>query len=147
MLSCCFLCSASTKRSLSFYLTTGIARLHWKMGQAELAEKSYKNGLYYNPQNPYLLQSWAVQLVKQGKLKQAMTLLTTAVKKNPGHAASWVEMAKLHQRSGDVSSARYCFSQAVSCLLPPTLSILSIMLFVVNNYFHFSGVVCAVDGS
>jgi Tfp pilus assembly protein PilF len=50
--------------------------------------------------------------VKQGKIKPAMTLLTAAVKKNPSHAASWVEMARIHQRAGDVTSARYCFQQS-----------------------------------
>jgi tetratricopeptide (TPR) repeat protein len=91
----------------------GIARLCWKRGQPDLAEKAYKDGLYYNPKNPYLLQSWSVQLIKQGKFKQAMSLLTTSVKKNPSHAASWVEMGRLYQREGDTSSARYCFSTAV----------------------------------
>ena len=91
----------------------GIARLYWKRGLPDLAEKSYKDGLYYNPKNPYLLQSWANMLVKQGKSKSAMQLLTTAVKKNPTHAASWIEMGKIHQRSSDTSSARYCYSQAV----------------------------------
>lgn len=90
----------------------GLARVQWKTGKGDLAEKSFKDGLYYDPKNPYLMQAWAVQLVKQGKTKQAMTLLTAAVKKSPGHAASWVEMARIHQRSGDVISARYCFQQA-----------------------------------
>ena len=91
----------------------GIARMYWKRGMPDLAEKSYKDGLYYNPKNPYLLQSWAVMLVKQGKSKSAMQLLTTSVKKTPKHAASWIEMGKIHQRNSDISSARYCFSQAV----------------------------------
>ena len=86
----------------------------WKSGKADAAEKCYKDGLYYDPSNPYLLQSWAVQLSKQGKLKQAMTILTASVKKNPHHAASWVEMGRLHKRTGDLVSSRYCYSQAVS---------------------------------
>ena len=34
------------------------------------AEKIYKDGLYYNPNNPYLLQSWAVMLEKIGKMPE-----------------------------------------------------------------------------
>ena len=91
----------------------GLARIYWKKGKPELAAKCYKEGLYYNPNNPFLLQSWAVMMVKQGRSREAMTLLTTSIKKNPHHAASWVEMGRIHQRNSDITSARYCFSQAV----------------------------------
>ena len=98
----------------------GLARLHWKKGQALLAEKSYKDGLYYNPNNPFLLQSWAVMLEKLGKIPQAMKLLTKSVRSNPRHAASWVALGRLHQRNGQVDEARYCYSSAVEGnLLPP----------------------------
>ena len=36
------------------------------------AEKAYKDGLYYNPNNPFLLQSWAVMLEKIGKTPEVM---------------------------------------------------------------------------
>ena len=96
----------------------GLARLHWKKGQALLAEKSYKDGLYYNPNNPFLLQSWAVMLEKLGKIPQAMKLLTKSVRSNPRHAASWVALGRIHQRNGQVDEARYCYSSAVEGDLP-----------------------------
>ena len=58
----------------------GLARLQWKKGQALLAEKSYKDGLYYSPNNPFLLQGWAVMLEKLGKIPQATKLLTKSVR-------------------------------------------------------------------
>lgn len=91
----------------------GLARLHWKKGEALLAEKSYKDGLYYNPNNPFLLQGWAVMLEKLGKIPQATKLLTKSVRSNPRHSASWVALGRIHQRSGKVDEARYCYSSAV----------------------------------
>lgn len=37
----------------------GAARIQWKRGKYDIAEKLYKDGLYYNPNNPYLMQAWA----------------------------------------------------------------------------------------
>jgi cytochrome c-type biogenesis protein CcmH/NrfG len=45
----------------------GLARIQWKKGQTPLAEKAYKDGLYHNPKNPYLLQSYADMLIKLGE--------------------------------------------------------------------------------
>ena len=90
----------------------GLARIYSKKGQPERAEKTYKDGLYYSPKNPFLLQSWAVMLEKQGKLTEATKLLTRSIRSNPTHAASWVALAKIHQRTGRLEQARYCFSNA-----------------------------------
>ena len=90
----------------------GLARIYAKKGQLDRAEKSFKDGLYYSPKNPFLLQAWAVQLEKQGKLTDATKLLTRSIKSNPAHAASWVALAKIHQRTGRLDEARYCFSSA-----------------------------------
>ena len=91
----------------------GLARIHWKKRQINEAEKYYKDGLYYNPKNPYLLQSRAVMLEKLGDVNQAKTLLLTSVKNNPDHAASWCALATLNLRKGEVGAARYCYSSAV----------------------------------
>ena len=119
----------------------GLARLHWKKGQALLAEKSYKDGLYYNPNNPFLLQSWAVMLEKLGKIPQAMKLLTKSVRSNPRHAASWVALGRLHQRNGQVDEARYCYSSAVEgdlfmmiLLCLPTLLCINLSTFLISLF-------------
>ena len=60
----------------------GVARIYWKIGgprRAALAEKAYKDGLAYNPKNPYLLQAYAVMLIKLGQLKEAQKLLIASV--------------------------------------------------------------------
>lgn len=60
----------------------GIARIYWKIGgsrRAALAEKAYKDGLTYNPKNPYLLQAYAVMLIKLGQVKEAQKLLIVSV--------------------------------------------------------------------
>ena len=54
-----------------------------------------------------------VMLEKQGRLSQALDLLTKSVKYSPKHAASWTALARLHQRMGRVEEARFCFSSAV----------------------------------
>jgi tetratricopeptide (TPR) repeat protein len=84
----------------------GLSRIYWKKGDHLMAEKMFKDGLYYGPKNPFLLQGWAVMLEKQGRNPQAMKLLLTSVKTNPKHAASWVALARLHQREGKVDEAR-----------------------------------------
>jgi hypothetical protein len=43
------------------------------------AEKAYKDGLYYNPNNPFLLQSWAVMLEKIGKTPEVMISVEDAM--------------------------------------------------------------------
>ena len=94
----------------------GIARIYWKTGgarRAALAEKAYKDGLSYNPKNPYLLQAYAVMLVKLGQLKEAQKLLIGSVKSNPSHAASWCTLADINFRNGDIGTARFCYSSAV----------------------------------
>lgn len=94
----------------------GIARIYWKIGgskRAVLAEKAYRDGLSYNPKNAFLLQAYAVMLVKLGQLKEAQSLLIASVKSNPGHAASWCALADINARNGDVGTARFCFSSAV----------------------------------
>ena len=90
----------------------GLARIYAKKGQLDKAEKAYKDGLYYSPKNPFLLQSWAVQLEKQGKLAEATKMLTKSIKANTRHAASWVALAKIHQRTGRLEEARFCYSSA-----------------------------------
>eukprot|EP01038_Epipyxis_sp_PR26KG_P015787 gene15787-21381_t len=90
----------------------GTARVHWKRGSLELAEKSYKDGLYYNPKNPFLLQSYADMLIKIGQQEEAQKMLITSVKSNPSHAASWVSLAYIHSKNGDIGSARYCYASA-----------------------------------
>ena len=90
----------------------GLARIYSKKGQLDKAEKAYKDGLYYSPKNPFLLQSWAVQLEKQGKLGEATKMLTKSIKANTRHAASWVALAKIHQRTGRLEEARFCYSSA-----------------------------------
>lgn len=90
----------------------GLARIHTKKGKIDLAIKAYKDGLYYSPQNPFLLQSWAVLLEKQGRIAEATKLLTKSIKANPKHAASWVALAKIHQRTGRLDEARFCYNSA-----------------------------------
>ena len=90
----------------------GSARIYWKKRQADISERYYKEGLYYNPKNPYLLQSWAVMLEKQGNPTRAKKLLTVSVKANPRHVASWVALGKLNRQSGDTSTARFCYERA-----------------------------------
>ena len=90
----------------------GLARIFAKKGQFERAEKTFKDGLYYGPKNPFLLQAWAVMLEKQGKISDATKLLTRSIKSNPKHAASWVALARIHQRTGNLEQARYCYSCA-----------------------------------
>eukprot|EP01036_Dinobryon_divergens_P023540 gene23540-31895_t len=94
----------------------GIARIYWKIGgsrRAALAEKAYKDGLTYNPKNPYLLQAYAVMLIKLGQVKEAQKLLIVSVKSNPSHAASWCSLADINFRNGDIGTARFCYTSAV----------------------------------
>ena len=91
----------------------GMARIYWKKGNVDAAKKAYKDGLYYNNKNPFLLQSYAVMLEKLGSKKEAIVLLENSVKHNPTHAASWVALAKLRERFGDIDDARNCYSKAV----------------------------------
>lgn len=91
----------------------GLARIHYKRGELALCEKVYKDGLYYCPKNPFLLQGWAVMLEKLGDTSRAIQMLMTSVKHNPKHAASWVALAGLNRRKGDLSTAQYCYSEAV----------------------------------
>jgi len=91
----------------------GMARIYWKKGNVEAAKNAYKDGLYYNSKNPFLLQSYAVMLEKLGSKKEAIVLLENSVKHNPTHAASWVALAKLRERFGDINDARNCYSKAV----------------------------------
>tara|TARA_B110000091_G_scaffold142261_1_gene151983 strand:- start:240 stop:506 length:267 start_codon:yes stop_codon:yes gene_type:complete len=44
------------------------------------AEKTFKDGLYYNPKNPFLLQGYSVMLEKEGRIPEAMKLLRTSVR-------------------------------------------------------------------
>ncbi|KAJ1422799.1 hypothetical protein B484DRAFT_111004 [Ochromonadaceae sp. CCMP2298] len=92
----------------------GLARIHWKRSRRDLAEKSYKEGLYSCPRNPYLLQGLAVMLEKMGDVEEAQQLLVRSVKANPRHAASWVALAGINRRKGDLGTARYCLSSAVA---------------------------------
>lgn len=91
----------------------GLARVHWKKRELELAEQAYKDGLYYNPKNPFLMQAYAVQLEKTGRAHEGMKILLSSVKANPGHAASWVALAQQHLRLGDVVQCRTCYEAAV----------------------------------
>lgn len=91
----------------------GLGRVQLKRGNTYLAEKSFKDGLYYNPGNPFILQAYAVMLDKGGKTQQAIRLLTSAIKASPKHIASWVELGRIHQKLGRVEEARFCFRSAV----------------------------------
>ena len=92
----------------------GIARIHYKRGKYDLAESAYKDGLYYNPKNPFLMQSWAVMLEKVGRVNEAISLLTTSIKANPAHSASWVALANIKQQRGDIADARRCYESAIA---------------------------------
>ena len=91
----------------------GMARIYWKRGDPTSAERCYKDGLYYTPKNPFLLQSWAVMLEKMGRIRRAKQLLMESVKADPTHAASWVALGKLHEREGDVDRAKISLSMAI----------------------------------
>ena len=91
----------------------GLSRVHTKRGSALQAERALKEGLYYSPRNPFLMQAYAVLLDRAGRTQQAVRLLTSSVKSNPTHAASWVELARINQRLGRVEEARFCLSSAV----------------------------------
>lgn len=52
-------------------------------------------------------------LQKLGRVSDASKLLSTSVKYNPQHAASWVELANLHIRKGNTIDARICYENAV----------------------------------
>lgn len=91
----------------------GLAKVYQKKGLSNLAEKAYKDGLYYNPKNPFLMQAYSVMMDKSGKTSQALKMLTSSVKSNPWHAASWVELGRIHQKSGRIDEARFCFKSAV----------------------------------
>jgi cytochrome c-type biogenesis protein CcmH/NrfG len=52
-------------------------------------------------------------LEKMGDVAEAQQLLVRSVKLNPGHAASWVALAGINRRKGDLGTARYCLSSAV----------------------------------
>lgn len=67
----------------------GIARVYWKKRDYQSSERMYKEGLFYCPNNPYLLQGFAIMLEKLGRSNDAMKCLVTSVKFNPDHAASW----------------------------------------------------------
>lgn len=91
----------------------GLARILWKRGDKVNAERTYKEGLYFDQKNPYLLQAYSVLLEKTGRVEAATALLTKSVRIDPKHAASWVSLAKLHQRAGRIDEAQFCFSSAV----------------------------------
>lgn len=91
----------------------GLARIYWKKRNSVKAEKTYRDGLYYNPKNPFLLQAWAVMLEKLGRIPEAQKLLIKSVKSSPGHAASWCALGSLNSRKGEIGTARYCYSSAV----------------------------------
>ena len=78
-----------------------------------MVEKCYKEGLSYDARNPFLLQAYAVYLEKCGKITIAIELLIKSVKYRPDHAASWVALARLHQRSSRHEDAQYCYASAV----------------------------------
>jgi len=92
----------------------GSARVWRKKGKVDMVNKAFKEGLYYCPKNPFLLQAWACELEKRGEAREAMKVLSSSVKTSPNHAASWVSLGKLYQRSGDYERARECFSNAAS---------------------------------
>jgi len=91
----------------------GLARIYWKKRDNQLAEKSYKDGLYYSPNNPFLLQGYAVMLEKLGRISESMKLLITSVKYNPKHAASWIALANLYKRDGLIDNAKQCYVNAI----------------------------------
>lgn len=92
----------------------GLSKIHWKTNRADLAEGSYKSGLYYEPTNPYLLQSYAVMLEKLGRMSEAISLLKRSVKSNPYHSASWTALASLTKRLGRINEARGYLETAIS---------------------------------
>jgi tetratricopeptide (TPR) repeat protein len=91
----------------------GMAKIHWKRNRADLAEATYKQGLYYCPKNAFILQAHAVLCEKQGRLDEAKKLLLTAIRWDQTHSASWCALGSLHKRGGDYSSARYCYGCAL----------------------------------
>lgn len=92
----------------------GMGRVQLKRGSNAGAEKAYKDGLYYNPNNPYILQAYGVLMDKTGRTKEGMRLLTTSIKSNPAHAASWVELGRINQKLGRIDEARFCYRSAVA---------------------------------
>eukprot|EP01039_Chlorochromonas_danica_P005782 gene5779-6367_t len=91
----------------------GIARILWKRGKAEEAESAYDEGLYYCPENPFLLQAKAMFLEKQGRLEEAKRALKASVRSHPDHAASWVALSQLQIREGKIDQAKECLESAV----------------------------------
>jgi tetratricopeptide (TPR) repeat protein len=52
-------------------------------------------------------------LEKLGRIPESMKLLSSSVKNNPTHAASWVALANLYVRKGNTNEARICYKNAV----------------------------------
>lgn len=91
----------------------GLGIIYFKMRKYSEAEKAYMDGLYYSPNNPFLLQGYASMIIKLGRMENARKILLTSVKHHPTHAASWLLLADINERKGDVAGRRYCIAKAV----------------------------------
>lgn len=92
----------------------GVAKIHSRRRELKEAEAAFKEGLYYNPDCPYLAQALSEFYIKQGRINEAKGMIASALKKHPSFGPLWSSSATLAVRRGDIQQARYSFMKAMA---------------------------------
>src|SRR5690606_17620624 len=76
-----------------------------KQGDAAGAEKMYQHALTLDPSHQPAYRGMTTMLASQGRQNEAVELLTAWSQTQPYSAASHVELAQLHRKTGNFTAA------------------------------------------